>query len=250
MLSSLPFLVIAGTGAVSLVSLIGAVLFTVNQRRLKRLLFLLLSFAVGALLGDVFIHMIPEMMEADALAVPWPLLILAGVMLSFILEKFIHWRHCHDEACAEHIHPVGTMNLIGDFFHNALDGMLIAGSFAVSIPVGVATTLAVLLHEIPQEMSDMGILIYSGFSRTKAIVFNLLMGLAAVAAAALVLAFGNAVPQLGAYILPLAAGNFLYIAGSDLIPELHRDNGTARSALQLLAILLGIALMAALTMLE
>lgn len=250
MFTTVPFLTITSTVIVSLISLIGALLLLIKQNTLHRMLFLIISFSVGALLGDVFLHMIPEIMEEDAIAMPWPALILTGVILSFILEKFIHWRHCHDHECIEHTHPVGTMNLIGDFFHNALDGMLIAGSFTVSVPVGIATTVAVLLHEIPQEMSDMGILLYSGFTRTKAIIFNVLMGLSAVAAAIIVLAFGTVAPQLGAYILPLAAGNFLYIAGSDLIPELHKENGILRSALQLISILLGVGLMAVMLLLE
>ncbi len=250
MFTSVPFLTIASTVIVSLISLVGALLLLLKQNTLQHMLFLIISFSVGALLGDVFLHMIPEMTETEALGSFWPLLVLAGVILSFIMEKFIHWRHCHDHECVEHTHPVGTMNLIGDFFHNALDGMLIAGSFTVGIPVGLATTVAVLLHEIPQEMSDMGILLYSGFSRARAIGFNALMGLSAVAAAAIVLAFGSAIPQSGAYILPLAAGNFLYIAGSDLIPELHRENDIRRSALQFLCILLGIGLMGAMTLLD
>lgn len=250
MLTNVPALIIISTILVSLISLIGAVFFAFNHQTLKKLLFLLLSFSVGALLGEVFLHMVPEMLTMQSIAIPWPLLVLIGLILSFILEKFIHWRHCHDDECQEHTHPMGTMNLVGDFFHNALDGILIAGSFTVNIPLGIATTIAVTLHEIPQEISDMGILLYSGFTKKRAIILNLLTGLTAVTAAILVIIFGSFVPQIGEYVVPLAAGNFLYIAGSDLIPELHRENGIRRSGLQLLGILLGIGLMAAFTLLE
>lgn len=250
MFTSLPFLSLGSTVAVSVISLVGVLFFALQHTLLKRILFFLLSFSVGALLGDVFLHMIPEILEADAVLLsPW-VIMLGGILASFILEKFIHWRHCHDEDCTGHTRPVGIMNLVGDFIHNALDGILIAGSYAVSIPLGLSTTIAVLLHEIPQEMGDMGVLLYSGFSRSKAVLFNFLTALAAVLGALGVIAFGTFFPTLGEYLVPFAAGNFLYIAGSDLIPELHRENGTKHSALQLLGILLGIGLMAMLTVLE
>lgn len=234
---------------VSAVSLIGAILFTIKSHVLTRAMLLLISFSTGAMFGDVFIHMLPEMVEAGSTQQTW-LLVLGGILASFILEKFIHWHHCHGESLEEHHHPVGIMSLVGDVVHNALDGILVAGSYLVSVEVGMATTIAVIFHEIPQEMSDLSILLHSGFTKAKALLFNFLTGFAAVLAALAVLFFQNDMASLGAMILPFAAGNFLYIAGSDLIPELHKETRFSHGVLQLIGIAIGIAFMGALTILE
>ena len=217
---------------------------------MQKILLYLISFSTGALLGDVFLHMLPEMIGENGFPVSLSFLILAGILASFILEKFIHWRHCHVVPSSHHHHPVGIMNIVGDGIHNAMDGILIAGSFLVDTQIGIATTVAVLLHEIPQEISDFAILVYSGFSRKKALLLNALSGVAAIVGAVLVLLFHTTIPSLTAILLPLTAGNFLYIAGSDLIPELHKETGTKRSIGQFLCILAGIGFMASLLYME
>jgi zinc and cadmium transporter len=210
------------------------------------------SFSVGALLGDVFLHILPEMAEQLGGFEKGGMYVLLGIVLSFILEKMIHWRHCHilpDEAhehCHEHHHHIGIMSLCADGLHNFIDGALIAGSFLVDINVGIATTIAVALHEIPQELGDFAVLLHAGYARSKALLFNFLTGLCALLGAVIVLSIQSSVPLIGTVLLPIAAGNFLYIAGVDLMPELHKEVGIKKAFFQLISIIAGIAVMYAL----
>jgi zinc and cadmium transporter len=243
------FLILISVLGVSLASLSGVFLLLLNHRFLERILPALVSFSTGALLGDVFLHMLPEMTEEGASSRSW-LIVLGGILASFILEKFIHWHHCHVVECEEHHHPLGVMNLVGDFLHNAIDGVLIAGSFLVSVELGIATTVAVLFHEIPQEIGDVGILLYSGYSRWRTVLFNLGTALSAVIGAVIVIGLQTSSAGVAAFLLPFAAGNFLYIAGSDLIPELHKETAPERSLIQLIGIVIGIGVMALLLFME
>lgn len=239
---------------VSLISLTGIILFSLHERLIRQSLLLLVGFSAGALLGDVFIHIFPEMIAEGASQSLSPfLLVLAGMLLSFVIEKVIHWRHCHCSALPKasvHIHPVGIMNLIGDAIHNFIDGALIAGSYLISPHIGLATTIAVVLHEIPQEIGDFAVLLFSGFSARRAAMFNLLSACVAFAGAFLVLGAASTLPSLGGLLLPVAAGNFLYIAGADLMPELHKETRFSRAVMQLLVILCGIGIMQLLTFVE
>jgi len=235
----------------SALSVTGMLLFSIRHAWIEKSMLYVISFSTGALLGDVFLHMLPEMVEESTFLNQAWFLILGGVIASFILEKFIHWHHCHAMPDAEHHHhPVGIMSLVGDTLHNVIDGMLIAGAFMADTTLGIATTTAVIFHEIPQEISDYALLIYSGFSKGKALLFNAITTLSALIGAGLVIAFSNSIPNLEMYLIPLTAGNFLYIAGSDLIPELHKETAAKRSAGQLIWMLAGIGFMAALTMME
>ena len=233
---------------VSLISLIGIATISISVERLKKILLLLVSFAVGALFGDAFVHLLPEAFERIDSKLVASLLIIAGVLLFFVLEKFICWRHCHIPTSKEHPHPVVFMNLIGDGLHNMIDGMIIGASYAASIPVGIATSLAVVLHEIPQEMGDFGILLHGGLTRKKALLFNYLSGTLAIAGCLIVLIIGSKVKNLALYLLPFTAGGFIYIAGSDLIPELNKEVELSRSILQLASLSLGIGVMVLLTL--
>ena len=168
----------------------------------------------------------------------------------FALEKFISWRHCHIPTSKEHPHPVVWMNLVGDGLHNFTDGMIIAASFLVNIPLGITTSLAVILHEIPQEIGDFGVLIHGGFSKNKALVFNFLSGLMAIGGAVLTLFLGTRFVQPVRLLIPFTAGSFIYIAGSDLIPELHKETNLKKSAFQLLGLILGIGVMLSLLLIE
>jgi len=237
---------------VSFVSLAGIFVIGLRGRAFSTLLSTMLSFAVGGLLGDVFIHILPEMMEGDGAFLPAAsLIILGGILLSFLLEKVIHWHHhCHTVDCPDHPRPLGMISLVGDAAHNLTDGILIAGSYLVDVPTGIATTIAVILHEIPQEIGDYAILLHSGYTRGRAISLNLVTALTAVIGAVLVLALRGPLPDLEKYLLPLVAGNFLYIAIADLLPELHKQTRAAHSALQFLGVLAGIALMFSLRVLE
>jgi zinc and cadmium transporter len=238
---SIPLLpIVLSVLAVSAASLAGALFLSLQDALLKRLLLSLVSFSTGALLGNVFLHLLPEILEHNEDSL-W--LVLAGILLSFIVEKFIHWRHCHSLECEEHVHPVGPLILIGDATHNVVDGVLIATSYLVSVPLGIATTTAVLLHEIPQELGDFAVLIHSGYTKGRALFFNFLSALTAFVGAGLVLVLAERVHGLEEILLPLAAGNFLYIAGADLIPELHKETRASKALLQLVWILVGIGLM-------
>jgi len=239
-----------GTLAVSLVSLVG--LFTLSRKEevIKKYIYFFVSLAVGALLGDAFIHLIPESFENLENGTMVSLLVIAGFFLFFIIEKFLHWHHHSDDADENHVHPVGKLVLFSDGVHNFIDGIVIGVSFMVSVPVGIATTIAVILHEIPQEIGDFAVLLHAGYSRKRALWLNFLSALAAVCGTFLAFFLGEAGTGLVVYILPIAAGGFIYIAATDLIPELHKTKSVKKSLLQIFAVILGVALMLALTLLE
>ncbi len=228
---------------VSLVSLAGAATLSLSRSFLKRILLFLVSFAVGSLLGGAFIHLLPEAFASDLNPLVVSGSVLAGIILFFILEKFFRWRHCHQETTADHVHPVVPMNIFGDAMHNFIDGILIGVTYAVSIPLGMATTVAVLLHEIPQEIGDFSILIHGGLTVKKALLFNFASALTAVIGVVMALMLGTSMEGVLLYFLPMTAGGFIYIAGSDLIPELHHNTDVKISIMQLLALLGGIAIM-------
>lgn len=234
---------------VSLISLIGIWTLTIKDKILDKILIFLVSLSAGALLGGAFIHLIPEGLESFGTGNIFFLFILIGILLFFILEKFITWHHCHDRECKIH-HPstIGPMIIIGDSLHNFIDGLIIGGSFLINIPLGIATTLAVLLHEIPQEIGDFGVLIHAGYSKKKALLLNFLSALTAIIGTVVALTVGAMSESFIAYLLPFAAGGFIYIAASDLIPELHKNFKTSTSILQVLIFILGIALMYLLTL--
>ncbi len=237
---------------VSLISLVGVFLLSFDQKRLKKILLYLVSFAVGGLFGDALIHLIPESFEQLGSSLATSIYIIVGILLFFILEKFLHWQHCHIPTSKEHIHPVATINLVGDAFHNLMDGILIGASFLAGPHIGITTTIAVILHEIPQEIGDFGILIFKGLSIPKALMLNFLSGLTAILGAVISLTIGPHVAGYSAVLLPITAGGFLYIAGSDLIPELHHgsDVTVKMSVMQFVCIVLGVAVMALLTFIE
>ena len=164
------------------------------------------------------------------------------------MEKFFRWRHCHHSTSEIHIHPFVPMNIFGDAMHNFIDGVLIAISYSTSIPLGIATTVAVLFHEIPQEISDYSILIKGGFSVKKAILVNCISASMAIFGALIALQMGKSIAGLTAALIPLPAGGFLYIAGSDLIPELHHNTEIKKSFLQLMMLISGVAVMTVLAM--
>jgi len=228
---------------VSLLSFVGLLFLAFKKETLKKLLLFLVSFATGGLLGGAFLHLLPEAIEHLEEGLVLPLAILLGILTFFILEKFIFWRHCHIPTSKEHPHPLVFMNLIGDGFHNLLDGVIIAASFMANFSLGIATTLAVVFHEIPQEIGDFGVLVYGGFNKIKALFFNFISGLTAVLGAFLTLILGAKFTNLVPFLIPFTAGGFIYIASSDLIPELKKETQIGKSLIQFLGLLLGIGLM-------
>lgn len=229
--------------AVSLVSLIGIFTISINTNKLKKVLVLLVSFSAGAMIGDAFIHLLPETVERFGFGLDVSLLIIGGGAIFFILEKVIHWQHCHNPVTKDHIHPFAITNLIGDSIHNLIDGIIIGGSYVISIPVGIATTIAVLIHEIPQEIGDFGILLHGGFSKKKAIFFNFITALFAIIGGALALFIIGYNENFVYYFIPFAAGGFIYIAMADLIPELHKETKVTKSLIQFISFFAGIVIM-------
>ena len=235
---------------VSLISLIGVFTLGLAVDRLKKFLIYMVSFSTGALLGDSFIHLLPHLVEENGFGLFSGISILFGILIFFILEKFICWKHCHMPITKTHVHPFAYMNLIGDSLHNFIDGLIIAGSYIISIPVGIATTLAVIFHEIPQEIGDFGILIHGGFKKVKAITLNFLTALVAVLGTLTGLILNKYIENIHLFLVPLTIGGFIYIAGSDLIPELHKETEVKKSFIQILFFIIGILVMLALLLLE
>lgn len=235
---------------VGLFSFVGVLFIAFKEKKLKRILLFLVSFAAGGLLGDVFLHLLPKAMEERGFDLKVSLSVLTGLLVFFALEKFISWRHCHIPTSKEHPHPLAIMNLIGDGLHNFTDGVVIAASFLVSLPLGLATSLAIVFHEIPQEIGDFGVLIHAGFSKKKALFFNFASALTAIGGAAITLFLEKKFGELTWFLIPFTAGGFLYIAGSDLIPELHKETKLAKSIAQMIGLILGIGVMLILVFFE
>lgn len=235
---------------VSLISLVGAVLLPLSEKRLQNFLIYFVSFSAGALLGDVFIHLLPEVVEVDGFTQSVSINILLGILATFVIEKVIHWKHHQSHSGHIHKKPVTTMTLLGDGVHNFIDGLIIGASYFISIPAGIATTFAVILHEIPQEIGNFGVLVNGGYSRSRALMLNFLSALTAVAGTVTVLVVGGTNNNMVMTLTSFAAGNFIYIAASDLIPELHKEVGFRKTVLQFVTMLLGIGVMFALLLLE
>jgi zinc and cadmium transporter len=236
---------------ISAISLVGVLVLWLKDQQLKKILLYLVSFSVGGLFGDAFIHLIPEAIEESGFGTSISLLILLGILSSFVVEKFLQWRHCHIPTSSEHPHSFAYMNLFGDAVHNLIDGLIVGGSYLASIPIGISTTLAVILHEIPQELGDFGVLIHGGFNKKKALWFNFLTALTAILGAIIAFVVGTTLEGFIPLLIPFAAGNFIYIAGSDLIPELRKDEPNLKKAtLQVVSITLGVVIMLLVLLLE
>jgi|YelNatPaOPRAMG01_1025707.scaffolds.fasta_scaffold01373_12 zinc and cadmium transporter len=236
--------ILSSVTVVSLIAFIGIIFIGLKEKALKRILTVLIGFASGTLLGDAFLHLLPEAVESttdpNAAIMPFYYVIL-GIIAFFALEKFLYWRHCHEGKCPAHMFVY--LNLFGDGVHNFIDGMIIAATFIVNLEIGFATTLAVIFHEIPQEIGDFGILIYGGLSKRKALTYNFASAVTAILGA-LITSFLTTIQNLQTLLVPFAAGGFIYIAATDLMPELHKKSQALTSIIQLITILLGITLMA------
>lgn len=232
---------------VSLLALVGIVTVAMGRRKLDRVLPYLVSFSAGTLLGDAFLHLIPEIVVTHGFDAETGLIVLSGIVLAFVLEKYISWHHDHYPH-AKQAQPLSYMILFGDSIHNTLDGIIIAASYLASIPLGLATTAAIATHEIPQEIGDFGVLVYGGMPHGRAVAYNFFTALAAFAGATAVLVLAEYSGAFTQYLLPVAAGNFVYIAASDLLPELVDETDVYRSTVQLLTFLGGIAVLGSLTL--
>ena len=227
---------------ISLISFIGVFAFLIKEDLLKKIIMYLVSFSIGTMLGASFLHLIKEALEMSENVLIY---VIVGFLFSFVLEKFIKWRHCHNpNHFYKKVHSFAYINLAGDMVHNFIDGIIIAASYLISIPLGISTTIAVMIHEIPQEIGDFAVLIHGGFSKGKALLLNFFTALTAVIGLFIGLYLGTSNTFIVSFLIAFAAGNFIYIAASDLIPELHKDNKIKNSLLQLLFIVLGVLIMA------
>jgi zinc and cadmium transporter len=236
-MSNLLFALLA-TFLISLISLLGVFSLSIKHKLLHKIIIYLLALAAGTLMADAFFHLIPE--SAEALGIETSLLVtFLAFFAFFIIEKIFQWRHCHKENC--HVHSFGYINLLGDSIHNFIDGLIIAASFAIDWRVGLSSSLAIALHELPQEFGDFGVLIHAGFSKKKAILLNFAVALVAILGT-IVGSFYSGVESFNYYLLAIAAGGFIYIATSDLLPEIRAEKNVGKLLLSLLSFSIGAGL--------
>lgn len=231
--------ILSATTLVSLISLVGILTFGLATEVFDKILFLLVGFAAGGLIGGAFLHLLPEAIEQGGGDLVF-LYTLIGFTFFFLMERYLYWRHCHEGVCD--IHAFTYLNIIGDGIHNFTDGLIIAAGFMTDLKLGIVTTLAVIFHEIPQEIGDFGILVYGGFSKRKALFFNFVCALTAILGSLLGYILSN-ITGISLILISLTAGGFIYIAASDLIPELHRQKNTKRANMAFLAFILGVTFM-------
>jgi len=236
---------------VSLISLVGIFTFSLNQTRFKSILNYLVSFAVGALIGDVFIHIIPELAE-EGFSQTISIYIMSGILFTFVIEKFIHFHHyiTSEPGIKKKYEAYTITSLWGDSMHNFVDGLIIGGSFLANLQLGIATTVAVILHEIPTEVGHFGVLIKGGFTKNRALFWNFISALTSFLGVIVTLLIGETVESAVPFLLAFTAGNFIYIAGSDFIPVLHKESNWKRSVFQFLYLIIGITIMYTLVFLE
>ncbi|MFA5953391.1 MAG: ZIP family metal transporter [Candidatus Pacearchaeota archaeon] len=233
-------LIIVSTIIVSLITFVGIFTLILKKKNLNNFLKVLVSLSAGALIGGAFFHLIPEASN-DLTLERTMLFVLIGFVLFFLIEKVLHWRHCHKGNCE--VHSFAHISLFGDGIHNFIDGLLIASSFLVDIHIGWITTLAIIIHEVPQEFGDFGVLVYGGFEKRKALFYNFISGLLAVLGGI----FGYLIFSITefnfAFLLAIAAGGFLYISSSDLIPEIRKETSLKKALINFLIFLAGLVLM-------
>jgi len=240
--------ILLSTLVVSLFSLSGIYALSLSENTLHRILFVIVGFSAGSILGAVYFDLLPEaveLLEADSAFV----YVALGFVLFFILERFIYWYHGHGHVEEiEHLparpgrantREFAYLNLVGDAIHNFIDGLLISASFFAGVTVGVATTIAVIFHELPQEMGDYGLLLYGGFDRKRALALNFAAALTVVLGGVAAIFIVEAVEALSGVLIAIAAGGFTYLGASELIPELHKEKTLSRSVVQFAAFLIG-----------
>ena len=209
---------------------------------MNKILLVLVSLSAGALMGGAFLHLLPEAVEkAEEINIDVFLIVLFGFILFFIIEKVLHWRHCHKGKCD--VHTFHYMNLIGDSVHNFIDGLILAASFSISLSLGLTTTFAIAAHEIPQEIGDFGVLIFGGFEKKKALILNFGVALIIVLGGIIGYFISKTIDQAAVLLLPFAAGGFIYIAATDLVPEIKKELNIKKSMATLFVFLFGIMIM-------
>jgi zinc and cadmium transporter len=229
--------IILSTFIISLGSLIGIFTLSIKDKSLEKVLLSFVSLSAGALIGGAFLHLIPKALSKSKELNVF-IILLVGFTSFFFIEKLLHWRHCHSNKCE--VHTFSQMNLIGDGIHNFIDGLIIAASFVADTRLGVATSFAVAFHEIPQEIGDYGVLVYGGYKKYRALFLNLVCALTAVIGGIIGFFLSSHSKLALSFLLPFAAGGFIYIAASDLIPEMRKEKSLKRSMIHFSVFLLGI----------
>ncbi len=228
---------------VSLGSIVGAIPLLIKSKKIKNFLIFFVSLSAGTLMGGAFIHLIPEASEKLNIGLTSKITLISfgGFLL---LEKLLHWHHNHNPQKQKPTKQIlGYMNLAGDLVHNFIDGATIAATFSLSRDLGIATTIAIFMHEVPQELGDMGVLLHAGFSKIEAVLLNFLTALSAVLGGILGFCFIQSSRNLIPYLLAVAAGGFIYISASDLVPEIKSETKLKQSLISLLIFGLGILIM-------
>lgn len=244
--------IIGTTFIISLIAFVGALTLFLKEKLLNRILLVLVAFSAGALIGGAFLHLMPEAIigvgvdEASVLNVF--LYLLLGFCIFFVLEQLIRWHH-HHATTHPQIMPFSYLILIGDGVHNFIDGLVIAGSFMVNFPMGMVTTLAIALHEIPQEIGDFGLLVYGGFERVKALILNYISAITVIFGGITGYLLYGWIGESIVLLLPFAAGNFIYIATTDLIPEIRYKESLKKSLVRFCVFLTGMGFMLAVKLL-
>jgi zinc and cadmium transporter len=225
--------------------LVGVFALSISEEKLHRILFVFVGFSAGSILGAAYFNLLPEAVERTGNSTAF-LYIALGFVLFFFLERFIYWYHGHGhKSDIEERMPIKKfvyINIIGDAAHNFIDGMVIAVSFIISVPVGVIATLAVVFHELPQEIGDFGLLIYGGLTRTKALLFNFFSALTAIAGAVFSNVLSMHTEAFTGFLVAFAAGGFIYLAASELIPEIQREDNLGKSVAQFVLFVFGLLL--------
>lgn len=226
---------------ISLLSLVGVVGLLVNKKILAKISLFFVAFSTGALLGGAFLHLLPESITDTENLTPY-LYLLVGIIIFFALERLLKWHHCHkDDDCD--VHTFTYMSLMGDGLHNFIDGLIIVAAFSVDFEAGLATTIAVASHEIPQELSDFAVLVHGGFSRIKALMWNFMSAITAILGVFVGYLLIDNIENISLTLLPFAAGGFIYVSMSDLIPELHKEKSLKKSMIYFAIFLIGLAFM-------
>ena len=233
------FIIILATFLITLCVWVAVLFMFFKKEVLDKILIFLVSLSAGALMGGAFLHLLPEaseVMDIDSLFG----IFLISFIIFFLIEKILHWRHCHKLDCS--VHTFGYMNLIGDSLHNFIDGLVIASVFMIDFKLGIVTTLVVAIHEIPQEIGDYGVLIYAGFKRKMALILNYIVSLTIVLGGIVGYLLFSSLENFLPFLLPFAAGGFVYIAASDLMPEIRKESNLKKSIISFLFFILGIIL--------
>jgi len=227
---------------VSLISFVGVFTLSLRKKWIKHIVILLVALSAGALLGDAFIHLLPEALEESEPKIVM-LYTLIGFTLFLFIEKVLFWHHCHSNGGKCDYHSFAYINLVGDFVHNFIDGLVIAASFLVNFNVGITTTIAVILHEIPQEIGDFGVLLHGGFKRKQALLLNFLSALSAILGGIIGYVLATQTESVILFLVPFTAGGFIYIAATDLIPEIKKEPKLKNALRNFLIFIFGIIIM-------